>query len=378
MIDHKRNAQVQKIITLLSSSSVIFILVPVLMAVLIAGTVAQKYIGLYESHKIFFSFFYFWNGVPVPSGLSLLAVFTLSLLARFLFKSDWSLKKAGIHITHLGVIILLTGGLASAASQKESYIVIPEGKTGHFISDYHKRELLILKNEQVLKRVEFNTIQENSSLKTQPALPFEIYVKSTCRNCRIVKREAAEEDGSSKLKSMAQFMALEKGALEPDDEINMNGMTLEISGTSNAGDGQYILFESMPDPIVLEHKENTYELILGKAQRPLPFSITLQDFAKDLYPGTRMAKSYSSEILVRDGEMQWPARIEMNRPFRYKNFTFFQSSFLENDKETATVLSVVYNENWPVPYIASLILVFGLFLHGLIMLCETKKFRKQV
>ena len=52
----------------------------------------------------------------------------------------------------------------------------------------------------------------------------------------------------------------------------------------------------------------------------------------------------------------------MNNPLRYKGETFYQSGFqaLEDGKEASTI-SVVNNTGWMLPYIACMIVSFGMF-----------------
>ena len=82
-----------------------------------------------------------------------------------------------------------------------------------------------------------------------------------------------------------------------------------------------------------------------------------------LYPGTNMAKSYSSDVILKDGNIEWPARISMNQPLRYKGYTLYQSSFEETPEGDFTMLAVVKNPGRLFPYIASGILCFGLLIH---------------
>ena len=76
-----------------------------------------------------------------------------------------------------------------------------------------------------------------------------------------------------------------------------------------------------------------------------------------------MAKSYHSDVIVNDGDINWETRIEMNKPLRYKGYTFFQSSFDQSEEGEITILSVVKNEGWLFPYIGTIILAIGLLLH---------------
>ena len=63
---------------------------------------------------------------------------------------------------------------------------------------------------------------------------------------------------------------------------------------------------------------------------------------------------------------QFHDRIYMNHPFRYDGKTYYQASFAEND--TVSILQVVHNPGWLMPYISCLIMSLGLLIHFLIML----------
>lgn len=112
------------------------------MALIVAATVTQPDLGLYTSVQ---RFILSWivPGTILPGGLAVLAVLAANLLARFLFKSVWQWRKAGIHLTHLGVLVLLVGGLVSMMSLQEGYMVIPEGKTSDQIYAFDKGEITI-------------------------------------------------------------------------------------------------------------------------------------------------------------------------------------------------------------------------------------------
>jgi cytochrome c biogenesis protein ResB len=139
-------------------------------------------------------------------------------------------------------------------------------------------------------------------------------------------------------------------------------LTFSIAGLKDQ-DGTYIAFEGMPEPVTLYANEKEYKIIFGKQQSMLPFTIRLSDFEKEIYPGTDKARGYSSDVVILDNGLEWPARIEMNKPLRYKGYTFYQSSFEQTDKMQATILSVVENKGRLFPYIGTLIVTAGLMLH---------------
>lgn len=348
-----------------------FFLLPGLMALLVAGTLAQRWMGLYDAHRMFFSSFFFFAGpVPLPGGYLLLGLLTINLAFKFLLQSEWSLRKAGINLTHLGVLVLLGGGLLTAIFAREHFMLIPEGEQTPYIYDYHDTELSVFLGESTRVLVPFSTLARGEAA---PNLNFTLRALNYCENCEILKREDAAQDfGDKQLHGMARFMSLRPKPREQEAETNLAGLTFEISGLSKEQDGIYIAFDAMPEPVTLQQGEQDIKIILGKRQTALPFTIGLREFTKETYPGLDKAQAYSSDIVVMDKGVEWPARIEMNAPLRYKGYTFYQSSFERSEAGEMTILSVVENRGRLFPYIGAIIITAGLLLHIMIVLRERK------
>ncbi|HEX3020009.1 MAG TPA: cytochrome c biogenesis protein ResB, partial [Chitinispirillaceae bacterium] len=94
-----------------------------------------------------------------------------------------------------------------------------------------------------------------------------------------------------------------------------------------------------------------------------PVEIELIKFTKEEHPGTKTAKSYNSRVRVKGPELNREVVISMNRPFRYKTFTFYQSSYSNENGRTASTLSVVDNPVRFVPYVTGIIIMLGLLYH---------------
>ncbi|MGQ0527134.1 MAG: cytochrome c biogenesis protein ResB [Alphaproteobacteria bacterium] len=339
----------------LGSANLVFFILPLLMLNLVAGTLAQHYLGLYEAHKIFFaSFFYFVEPLPVPGTYTLLGLLSLSLLAKCILRSEWTWRKSGTILAHFGTLILLIGGLLTALTAREGFMVIAEGDSTPYIYDYNNREFFIFRDEALQHRVAFSDLRGEITL---PNFPFVLKAVGRCANCAIQKRE---ETGG--YKDMARFMKLEAKILEKENETNIPGFTFELSGGSADQNGTYIAFENMPKPVMLKRGSHTYKLILGKEQRLLPFSVSLDDFRKEDHPGTTLARAYESDVVVHDGSIEQKFRIGMNEPLRYKGYTFYQSSFEQVPTRETTILNVVENKGRLFPYIATALVAAGLLL----------------
>lgn len=359
MLERIQNIDWKSLHIRLAEADMVFWLMPALMLLLVIGTVTQQWIGLFEAHQTYFASFIIWAGpIPLPGGYIILGALTLNLAAKFLFKSEWSLKKSGIILTHLGALILLIGGLITSITAEERFMILSEENETPFIYHYTKRNLMVFENDREIASIPFNSIEQ----KKLPDLPFDIDITLSCENCSILKREDVESKNENIVnKSMAEFMALQEKPNEKDPEANLSGFEFILNQTSE--NGRYIAFDGMPKSIEFAANDKNYELIFGKEQYILPFSIYLRDFVKDNYQGTSMARSYHSDIIIKDGDLEWETRIEMNKPLRYKDYTFFQSSFDEREEYEISILSVVKNDGWLFPYIGTLLLGLGLLLH---------------
>lgn len=80
------------------------------------------------------------------------------------------------------------------------------------------------------------------------------------------------------------------------------------------------------------------ELSYGSQAIHLPFSIRLEDFQLERYPGSSSPSSYASEVTVLDDGKEMPHRIYMNNVLDYRGYRFFQASY--DTDELGTVLAV--------------------------------------
>ncbi len=98
---------------------------------------------------------------------------------------------------------------------------------------------------------------------------------------------------------------------------------------------------------------------------PLPLSLKLIDFKKETYPGSDIARSFTSRIEIAGSGWSRQAIISMNRPFRYREYTFYQSSYSEGPGATRSTFFVVRSHGRWLPYVASFFILLGLAFHFL-------------
>ncbi|WP_435415595.1 cytochrome c biogenesis protein CcsA [Polaribacter aestuariivivens] len=83
-----------------------------------------------------------------------------------------------------------------------------------------------------------------------------------------------------------------------------------------------------------------FRMLYGAKILETPFSIKLNDFQLEKYPGSESAAAYASEVTVIDPEETFDYRIFMNHILDHKGYKFFQASYDLSGEKEETHLSV--------------------------------------
>ncbi len=164
------------------------------------------------------------------------------------------------------------------------------------------------------------------------------------------------------LKFSAKNLLL-NGVLKPvQSQSKMQEGTNAISATLNYNgeEKSVILFENYRPQMVNVGGKN-FEVSWSPDFIKLPFSLYLKDFKLDRYPGSNSPASYSSDVVVKDGNFSQDAKIYMNNVLDYKKFRFFQSSYDMDEK--GTILSVNKDPGKIPTYFGYFFLGLGFFLN---------------
>lgn len=119
------------------------------------------------------------------------------------------------------------------------------------------------------------------------------------------------------------------------------------------------------DIVKLFGEQAAYLVSYQNRRLDLGFPVQLVEFKKTNYQGTMKAKAYSSQVKMVDPKTSQTVEglIAMNEPVKMSGYTFYQSSFTEDEKTgepTASVLNVNYDPGRAVKYWGSLILSLGI------------------
>ncbi len=112
----------------------------------------------------------------------------------------------------------------------------------------------------------------------------------------------------------------------------------------------------------IETPDGNFLLGMTRRTADVPFKLTLKDFRKVDYPGTRNAASYESDVLLEDPiqRIKIEKTIKMNEPLDHGGYRIFQSSFLQSASDgEASVFTVAKNPGILLIYLGTVIIFAG-------------------
>ena len=362
------------------------------------ATLAQVQLGLWGVQEKFFHAFFVLGKIPgtdlpvpvFPGGYFLGGLLLINLIAAHIsrFRLEW--KKTGIQLTHLGLILLLLGELLTSLLQVESSMRIEEGATQHYSESYRINELAILDttnpgfNEVVA--IPEAVLSDGGAIQ-HPKLPFQIRIRDYYPNAALQMRDQPALSRAEGVPGAAPAVATAglgpRIAVTPlrltykQDERNAPAAHLEFVGPEGSL-GTWLVSPQLGLPQRFDYAGRTWEIALRFKRYYHPFKITLLDFAHDVYPGTEIPKNFSSRIRLQtdDARQDREVLIYMNNPLRHAGLTFYQASFEPGDK--VSILQVVRNPGWVLPYVSCLMMGLGLLLQFGIHLTGFVKKRSQI
>jgi ABC-type transport system involved in cytochrome c biogenesis permease subunit len=349
-----------------------------LMVLLVLGTLAQTHMGLYQAQLKYFASMVLWLGpVPTPGGALTLLALGVGLSLRMIIY-PWKWAHAGSLLAHLAVWLLLVGGLVTALTLQEGYMQITEGQTQRVMESYHTPELAVINpSGTTLLHHPVTALQPNARLQLGDKI---LRVEKYFPNSLLTERPAPIEDALTK--GARRFFEFTRKTMELDDERNRPTLLFTIEDTAQKPLAKLVLFQHQPVPQPWPMAaEPSATLVLRPMQTPLPFAVQLKRFEAEYHPGTLIARHYASVVEIESAgsgpnSSTWPATIRMNAPLRYGGYTLYQSSFMGSNAALAagqasnlpqtSILAVVKNQGYMVPYLAGILLCIGLLLHGIL------------
>ena len=356
-----------------------------------------------------------WMVVPLPGGLTLGVLLSLNLIFAHIRYLRFHWSQFGILLIHGGLILLLFSGFLGSLVQSEWNMALDEGgePVNHLkafrgvelglvnVTDPEKRVHHVVDVEEISPgdRIHFDkagltltldALAPNAMVERQPVL------NRMLENGEI-RRKDSDDISTQLLQEEIVLVPLsdqspvpvppeqQKGLIAGSDlaaveqplSFRMNETNYAAALVTVSRDEEILgtwlisqmfdFIEGLP-PQTFESEGETYAVEMRFPRKYLPFDLTLKDFTHRRHPNTNIPAEFASDLTLNnpDSGENRHVRISMNEPLRYEGYTFYQASFANND--TTSVLQVVRNPGWQLPYISITVIGAGLIFHYLLKL----------
>ncbi len=325
-----------------------------------------------------------------------------TIAGGLLMAACWMLfgKRSGVVLLHVGIAMLMAHEFYVGVTNVEANMAIEEGETVNYAIDTRQSELAIIDRsdaemdhvtvipEPLLRQAAAAPAGADERVIRHADLPVDVRVLDYFTNANIavstpeatntgtlgagISLEATELDKVSGVKSEINIPAAYVELLDKEDGASLGTLLVsnyfdpyltsrippfrlaQLPGLPLATGGeQQVQVDGKPVAVAMRF-ERVYK----------PYEVTLLDFEHQKFMGTGIAKGYSSEIKLVDHEMdtELVTKTWMNNPLRYRGETFYQSGYNELTG-TGTVLQVVKNKSWMLPYIGCAVVAVGMLVH---------------
>ena len=143
---------------------------------------------------------------------------------------------------------------------------------------------------------------------------------------------------------------------------SLTALVLDVTVNGNTRETLVYGSRGMPGrPEVLNFDKMNLSISYGAREMKVPFSVQLNEFILDKYPGTNSASSYASEVTLIDdrNNVKMDYRIFMNNILDYDGYRFFQSSFDKDEKGTYLSVNNDFWGTW-ISYLGYTLLTLGM------------------
>ena len=348
------------------------------------ATLAQTDLGVWGVQQKFFHSFFVLERIPgteipapvFPGGYFIGGLLFINLISAHVYRFRYSWRKTGIWLTHFGLMFLLVGELLSGLWQQDFQMSFKEGETKSYSESFRNNELAITDvtdpKTDVVVAIPEEMLARGAAIQN-PKLPFRVVPRLYYPNADLQQPGAAPNLPASLATQgppmLRQFIPLPQPLTYKEDERNLPAAYVELVGPDGPL-GTWLVSTEIPVPQHFDYGGRSWKIALRITRHYEPYALTLLKITTDIFPGSDIPKNFASRVRLQseDGHDNREVVIYMNNPLRYNGLTYYQ---YQMDKASGqSVLQVVSNPSWELPYVAcammalGLVVQFGLHLVG--------------
>jgi hypothetical protein len=367
---------VRRLFRLLASYQFSCVILFFLFVLTLLGTLYQVDNGVYAAQRKYFESLALLQdfgpiSLPLPGGRLLLALLFVNLLCGAVLRARKGWSRIGILTAHVGILMLLAGAFITYQFAQSGRMVLYEGQESGYFESTDEWELVVTPLEATGKVRQFivrqyqlwKALGDRSVCIPANALPFSFDVNAYYTNA--LPRPAADTEAERQKAIDGYVLRYAKPA---GAEKDLPGANIVLHDRKSGAILQRgIVWGGESAPWTVKTPYGTYSFELRRRQTPLPFTLALDKFSRELHPRTTMAKAYASEVTKIEDGMRQSLRISMNEPLRSHGYTVYQASWGPQDAAPGTpvysVLAVSRDPAERFPLFACVVITCGMALH---------------
>ena len=282
-------------------------------------------------------------------------------------------RRAGIVLLHSGIGLMMFSELLTGLHAEEGQMQIVEGQTANFAQDIRAAELaLIDKSDPEQDRVVVVPYQllkealDDESLIESAELPVAVRVIDYLPNAVTRLRQPGEQAVATRGRGALRIAQPVDGStgVAMEQKADIPATYVELLDKQNQTSLGVFLLSPGLQPVPFTLDAQPFELDFRFKRLYKPYSVKLLEFQHDRYVGSNTPKNFASVVQLVDPEQSVDRKFKtwMNNPLRYGGDTLYQSSFVDQ-VPPVTVLQVVTNHGWMIPYVGCMLVGIGMFFH---------------
>ncbi len=348
----------------LASPKLTLLLLGLMMALVLLCTFAQVRMGTFAAVNLFMRpFFVKWTpsgahlGLPVfPGGALVGLLLAVNLIAGCTRHLGHAPRKAGLWLIHAGMALFLVGEFVTGALQQDLRMRLQEGQSRDYAENPRACELALRDASGNASTAIIPEHRLRSGLVPTRDASIGIRIERFIPHGELVPRSPGDTGNPATAGAGLDCTAR---AVRPSDEAQPAAWVEPFINGQSCG---VWLISTDIEIQTFTVAGRTFELALRPQRVALPFAFTLTHFQHERYPGTDIPKTFASRVRLNDPKTRTNREvfISMNHPFRYQGRAFYQAGF-SGDK--VSVLQVVSNPGWLLPYVSCVMVSLGLLIH---------------
>lgn len=277
----------------------------------------------------------------------------LNMLGGMYHSFKFGRFKIGFQILHLSFVVIIIGASITRIYGFEGVMQIENKQSSSFFVSSEKYLNVFINDGEEFDPL--NAFKKAYSFNLSPYTRSEVHIKDKAFNDDL-------EIHSLKVINYSTQNALNQEDLKSKRKENLYIGQIKVS-YNNQIKVLNVLNNGQKVDFVLNGRQ--FVVSWDYKQVKLPFTLYLDKFQVETYPGSNMPSSYASFVNIKDGDKSLDYKIYMNHTLDYGGFRFFQSSYtteMGNNNEliyTGTVLSVNNDPGKFTTYLGYTLLIIG-------------------